>query len=284
MLVYLNGKFLPREQAVISVDDRGFLFGDSLYEVMRSYQGFLFEKEAHLRRLQNGLQALRLRVAEFDQLGEIAQSLLRENDLMHEDAAVYFQITRGAAFPRKHAFPAQEVAPTVYVAANKLALNPAYVEHGVAIITLPDQRWDRCDLKTTNLLANVLANQQAQEAGAYEALFIRNGVVTEGSHSNFFALWNSTLFTHPTGSAILPGMTRQVVLELGKQLGFDIEEAPLAAERLQLTQEMFLTLTSGEIMPVIKMDGKLIGAGKPGEMTRKLQRAFHEYVEALRRL
>jgi len=284
MLVYLNGRFLPREQAMVSVDDRGFLFGDSLYEVIRSYHGHLFEPAAHLQRLQNGLQTLRIHVAEFDQLGVIAQRLLAENDLQQAEATVYFQITRGAARARKHAFPPPDTSPTVYIAANQLAFNPAYSENGVAIITVPDVRWSRCDLKTTNLLANVLANQQAQEAGAYEALFIRNGVVTEGSHSNCFAVSGDTIFTHPLGPAILPGITRRVVLELCAQLQLKVEETPLVAERLQNAREIFLTLTSGEVTPVAKVDGSMVGNGRPGEITRRLQKAFREHVETLRRV
>lgn len=274
MLVYLNGKFLPHEQAVISVNDRGFLFGDSLYEVIRSYHGRLFEKEAHLQRLQNGLRALRINVGEFEQLIAIAQQLLEKNDLQKEDAAIYFQITRGAASPRKHAFPETNTPPTVFVAANRLNIDPALIERGVAVITTPDIRWGRCDLKTTNLLANVLANQRAHESQAYEAIFIRDGVVTEGSHSNFFAVWKGTILTHPTGAAILPGITRQVVLKLCRELQFNVEEKALPAHVLPQAQELFLTLTSAEVMPVIRVDGELIADGKPGEKTRRLQQAF----------
>lgn len=274
MLVYLNGKYLPHEQAVISVNDRGFLFGDSLYEVIRSYRGRLFEKEAHLQRLQNGLRTLRMHLAEFEQLIDIARQLLAENGLQEEDATVYFQITRGATFPRKHAFPAGNISPTVFIAANRLHIDPALAERGAAVITVPDIRWGRCDLKTTNLLANVLANQQAHEASAYEAIFIREGVITEGSHSNFFAALNDTVFTHPASTAILPGITRQVVLDLCRQLHFKIEEKPLPARLLPQVQEIFLTLTSAEVVPVIRVDGELVGEGKPGEKTRRLQEAF----------
>jgi D-alanine transaminase len=283
MLVYLNGNYLPREQAMISVNDRGFLFGDSLYEVIRSYRGMLFESAAHLARLQNGLRALRLRVAEFDRFTEIAQRLLAENDLLQHDATVYFQITRGAPFPRKHAFPEESTPPTVYIAANKLAFNPAYSEHGIAVITVPEVRWGRCDLKTTNLLANVLANQQAHESGAYEALFVREGFITEGTHSNFFAVMNGALYTHPVSNAILPGITRQVVLKLCEQLHLKVEERPLAAAQWHEVSEAFLALTSAEVLPIIKVDDKILSEGKPGEITRRLQRAFGEYVDSLRR-
>lgn len=282
MLVYLNGKFVPRAEAMISVYDRGFLFGDSLYEVIRSYRGLLFEAQAHLQRLQNGLHALRLRIAEFDRLLEISQRLLAENDLLHEEATLYFQITRGAAFPRTHAFPPADTPPTVFIAAHKHAFNPAYLEHGVGVITVPDVRWSRCDLKTTNLLANILANQQAHEAGAYEALFVRDGMITEASHSNFFAVVDGKIFTHPLGSAILPGITRQVVLQLCRELQFDLKEEPLATMQLPYASEAFLSLTSAEVLPVIKVDDKKIGEGKPGELTRRLQRAFGEHVESLR--
>lgn len=282
MLVYLNGDYLAREHAMISVNDRGFLFGDSLYEVIRSYRGLLFESKAHLERLQNGLHALRLHVAEFNRFIEIAHHLLAKNELLQEEATVYFQITRGAPFPRKHAFPEASTPPTVYIAANKLAFNPAFLEHGVAVITVPDVRWGRCDLKTTNLLANVLANEQAHEAEAYEALFVREGFITEGSHSNFFAVMNGALYTHPISNAILPGITRQVVLRLCAQLGLRVEERPLAATQWHHVREAFLSLTSAEVLPIIKVDDKILGEGKPGEITRRLQRAFREYVESQR--
>ncbi len=156
------------------------------------------------------------------------------------------------------------------------------MEKGVAVITVPDVRWSRCDLKTTNLLANVLANQQAHETEAYEALFIRNGVITEGSHSNFFAVVHGKIFTPPLGPAILPGITRQVVLKLCRQLQLNVEEASLAAAQLPEASEAFLTLTSAEVLPVIKVDDRKLGEGKPGEITQRLQRAFREYVESVR--
>lgn len=283
MLIYLNGKFLPREQALIPVSDRGFLFGDSLYEVIRSYRGLLFEAEAHLQRLQNGLHALRLHVAEFEQLLEIARRLLTENNLAQAEATIYFQITRGAVFPRTHHFPPADTPPTVYIAVNKYAFNTDYLKTGVAVITVPDVRWSRCDLKTTNLLANILANQQAHELGAYEALFVREGVITEASHSNFFVVQDGKVFTHPLGNAILPGITRQVVFKLCEQLHIKIEETPLPAAQIAEASEAFLSLTSAEVLPVIQVNDKKLGEGKPGELTQLLQRAFGEYVESLRR-
>src|SRR5262245_23305344 len=225
MQIYLNGQFLPREQAAISVEDRGFLFGDSLYEVIRSYGGFLFEQEAHLQRLQNGLQALSIEVPEFERLTNIATQLLQENKLAEAEATVYFQITRGPARPRKHAFPSSPVPPTIYVAANPLQPNLSWAERGVAAITVPDLRWGRCDLKTTNLLPNVLANQQAHENRADEAIFVRDGIVIEGSHSNVFAVFEGVVTTHPLTQNLLPGITRQVVLNLCRTLNVPYKES-----------------------------------------------------------
>ncbi|MGH7490949.1 MAG: D-amino acid aminotransferase [bacterium] len=280
MLIYLNGQFLPREQATISVDDRGFLFGDSLYEVIRSYRGFLFEKDAHLRRLQNGLQALRIEVSPFERLADIAMQLLRENKLAEAEATVYFQITRGPAQPRKHAFPSSPVPPTIYVAANPLQPNLAWAERGLAAITMPDLRWGRCDLKTTNLLPNVLANQQAHETGADEAIFVRDGIIVEGSHSNVFAVLDGVVTTHPLTPILLPGITRQVVLDLCRTLGLPYQESPFTLSELKKAGEVFITFTSGEVTPVVSIDQSEAWNGRPGVITRRLQEAFREYVQA----
>ena len=282
MLVYLNGKFVPREQAAISVDDRGFLFGDSLYEVIRSYNGFFFEREAHLRRLRNGLEALRIHVREFDRLEEIACRLIADNGLAETDATIYFQITRGAPATRKHAFPDPEVPPTVYVATNPLKLKSEWAENGIAVITISDLRWGRCDLKTTNLLPNVLANQQAHEAGAEEAILVRKGMVVEGSHSNVFAVLAGVVVTHPNAPVLLPGITRKVAIDLCRQLHLPIEEKPISRNQFQQAEEVFLTLTTAEMAPVVRIDGKVVGNGQPGAITRRLQQAFAEYVRAAR--
>ena len=282
MLVYLNGQFLPREKATISIDDRGLLFGDSLYEVIRSYDGFLFEKEAHWRRLQNGLATLRIEWPEFARLDDIAHHLLRENNLPETNATVYFQITRGAPGKRQHAFPAPPVSPTIFAAANFLQTNQSRAEHGVALITVPDVRWGRCDLKSTNLLPNVLANQQAHEAGAEEAAFVRDGVVVEGSHSNVFAVLKGIVTTHPIAPILLPGITRQVALHLCARLRLPCSERAFTLGELKRAEEVFLTFTSGEITPVVRVDRMVIGTGKPGALTRRLQEGFQEYVRAAR--
>lgn len=278
MLVYLNGNFVPAGAATVPVHDRGFLFGDGVYEVIRSYGGRLFAGPAHLRRLEIGLAALQISLPQFAELPAIAASLLRKNGLQQADAMLYFQVTRGAAVPRQHAFPPPDTPPTVYIAANAFKPAPALLESGVAAITLPDIRWDRCNLKTINLLPNVLANQQAHAADADEAIFIHNGVATEASHSNFFAVIEGRVLTHPCTPRILPGITRAVVLELCRQLNLPAAETPPPAALLLQADELFLSRTSGEVVPVVRLDGKVIAAGRPGPLTRRLQQAFAEYV------
>lgn len=274
MLNYLNGKFIPHEQATVSVYERGFLFGDGVYEVIRSYRGLLFESRAHLRRLQHGLEALQLQFDDFAVLESIARRLLAENNLSDDDALIYFQITRGAVIPRKHFFPPPGTPQTVYIAANKFVPSRDLIENGVAAITMPDIRWHRCDLKTINLLPNVLASQKAHEQGADEAIFIHEGVATEASHSNFFAVFDGKVVTHPRSPKILPGITREVVLELCRELRIPVEETPPVATRLPQAGELFLSRTTGEVVPIVRLDNVVIADGKPGPITRRLQEAF----------
>lgn len=280
MLVYLNGKFISHEQATVSVYERGFLFGDGIYEVIRSYHGYFFETEAHLRRLQHGLATLQLPFDDFAGLENIARRLLAENNLLNGESLIYFQITRGAAIPRKHFFPPPGTPPTVYIAANKFVPSRDLIENGVAVITMPDIRWNRCDLKTINLLPNVLASQKAHEQGADEAIFIHEGVATEASHSNFFAVFDGKVITHPRSPKILPGITRAVVLELCRELRLPLEETPPLAARLPQASELFLSRTTGEVVPIVRLDHVVIADGKPGPITRKLQEAFAQRIAA----
>lgn len=278
MLVYLNGQYLPLEEARVPVEDRGFLFADGLYEVIRVYNGRIFALEPHLRRLADGLRALRIGFTGLDQLGPIAERLLDQNGLRSGDATLYIQVTRGAA-PRAHAFPSPDVPPTVYVAARPFTPYPAaYYENGVKAITVPDTRWTRCDIKTVSLVANVLANQQAKEAGAFEALFVRDGVVIEGSHSNLFAVYGDTLVTYPASNYILAGITRSIVLDIAAELGIPVRQGPILADQLFAAGELFLSGTTTEVMPVVQVDGRPIADGRPGPVTQRIQRAFRERI------
>lgn len=275
MIVFLDGEYLPQAQAKVSVNDRGFLFGDGVYEVVRAYDGRLFEAEAHLERLEHGLRALAIdgSGASRERLYEIAAHLLHENRLTEGDATVYLQITRGAA-PRTHAFPPGGCTPTLYVACARFVPPRQLREEGAAAITHPDLRWSRCDLKTVNLLPNCLAKQRAVEAGAFEAILIRDGVVTEGASSNAFAVVDGELRTYPKSNYILPGITRDVVLRLAAEQGIPCRETPVLQEELAHVDELFLTGTTTDVQAIVRLDGRPVGDGRPGPVARALRDAL----------
>lgn len=279
MIVYFNGQFLPKENVRISPDDRGFLFADGAYEVVRSYNGKFFRLAAHMQRLENSLRGLRITAPDTGKLQEVAAQLLEHNALTHGDAALYVQITRGVA-PRKHAFPPADTPPTVYLSAYPFHAPPENWEHGVRIILVPDIRWSRCDIKSVALLPNVLASQQAKESGAYEAVFVREGIVTEGSHANVAAVFEGRLVTHPKTNHILPGITREIVLEdLCQELDLPASETPIREDKLREASELMLLGTTTEIMPVVQVNGWQVGDGQPGPVTRALQQAFQRVVK-----
>jgi D-alanine transaminase len=278
VLVYLNGSYVDEEQALVPVSDRGFLFADGVYEVARVYGGRVFLMAEHLVRLSDGLAALDIADPGVASLGEVGERLLDENDLRGGAATIYIQITRGAA-PRRHAFPDPPVPATVYVAARPFTTYPAaFFEDGVAAITVPDTRWSRCDIKSIALLPNVLANQQAHAANAFEALFVRDGAVLEGSHSNLFGVYDGTLVTYPACNYILPGITRELILGLAYELGIPVRLGAIVSERLGEAGELFLSGTTTEIMPVVRVDGRGVGEGRPGPVTRQLQKAFADRI------
>jgi D-alanine transaminase len=279
MQVYLNGSYIDHTEASVPVDDRGFLFADGVYEVVRIYGGRAFLAEAHTRRLRAGLAALRIDARGLPDLDEISRRLIEANGVTG-DGTVYIQVTRGVA-PRKHAFPTPAVGPTVYSIAKPFRNHSAeHFEQGVAAITVPDTRWSRCDIKSVSLLPNVLANQDAHEAGAFEALFVRDGVLIEGSHSNLFGVIDGTLVTYPSCNYILTGITRNLVLDLARELGIAAAEAPIYSHRIDAIEELFLSGTTTEVMPVTRLDGRPVGAGTRGDITRRLQAAFRQRIEA----
>lgn len=280
MTVYLNGAYLDRAQAAVSVDDRGFLFGDGVYEVTRAHDGQLFEAERHLRRLARGLEGIGLALPAglAAALLEISARLLRENGLEEGDATVYLQITRGTA-PRTHHFPPAGTAPTVFLSAGRLKVPEDVRARGAHVITTPDLRWARCDLKTVNLLPNVLAKQQAVAVGAFEAVFMRDDVMIEGASTNTFAVVGGVLRTHPATHRILAGITREVVLELAAELGMPVAEQAVAAAELGGASEVMVTATTADVMPVVRMDGRVVGDGRPGPIARELHRALLARME-----
>jgi D-alanine transaminase len=271
---YFNGSFLSKADVRVSPDDRGFLFSDGVYEVVRSYGGRLFELAAHLDRLAASLAGLRLGGVEKDELAPVCNELLARNGLADADALVYLQVTRGAA-PRRHRFPDPPVQPTVYGTAWAFVPDhdPAA---GAAVITVPDERWSRCDVKTVSLVANCLANQRAYEAGAVEAIFVRDGTLLEGTHTNVFGVSGGLVSTAPNSGYILDGITRRVVLELCAVHGIPAREEPVRLEELGALDELFLTGTTAEVTPVISVDGRKIGDGTPGPVALHMLDLFLE--------
>jgi D-alanine transaminase len=277
-IVYVNGAFVPRTDARVSVEDRGFVFGDGVYEVLRIINGRPFAARFHNERLRRSLEGIRISLAGKDSpesLTEIGRNLLEQNGLLQGEATLYMQVTRGAT-TRAHNFPPPEVPPTVYISVARFTPYSDFARNGAAAITHPDLRWGRCDLKTLNLLPNVLASQAAKERGTFEAMLIRDGIVTEGTKTNFFGVLDGTLRTHPCDDHILPGITRSILSELARELNVDLDETPIRAAEIPLLSELFLSGTTTDVMPVVSLDDKPVGNGKPGEITRKLQRVLAE--------
>ncbi len=275
-VVYFGGTILPRESAAVSIDDRGFLLGDAVYEVLRVVRGRFVEPQRHLRRLARSLREVSIPDPGLDLL-EISTDLLRRNRLEQAEATVYLQVSRGAA-ARQHAFPPRGTAPTVLVTATVFVPRVELLADGAKAITLPDLRWSRCDIKSVNLLPNVLAAQRAEEAGAFEAILLRDGVVTEATRSNVLIVTGGVVRTHPTGPFILPGVTREVVLELAAEAGVPVREEAVSAGVLQAADEVLLTGTTADVMAVVAIDGRPVGTGQPGPMARRLGALLAERI------
>ncbi|MCG8617066.1 MAG: aminotransferase class IV [Desulfobacterales bacterium] len=281
MIAYFNGTYLDKGEIRVSPDDRAFLFADSLYEAVRSYRGRLFRLKDHLDRLGQGAQFLNFRETDFSFLKPVAEELLRKNNLYGRNAVLYFQVSRGSTPKRTHAFPDPGVGLTIYATASALdtkGLNRD-METGIRVITVPDQRWANCHIKTTGLLANALASEQARQAGAREAVFVRDNRVLEGSHSNFFMVVDGSLATAPLSNRILPGITRKVVLEVCRESDIPVQERAVEKNEMCLATEMFVTATSMQVTPVVSFDGEMVGRGMPGPVTRKLQALFETVVD-----
>lgn len=275
MQVYLNGDYLDHSEATVSVDDRGFIFGDGVYEVFRGINGRLYQAGPHMQRLDYGLQELQIDLQREEQqkLPEVAGKLLEKNGLTEGQATVYLQVTRGAA-PRGHGFPDPPVPPTVFMAAKSFTPNEELQQNGASAITTSDIRWTRCDIKSVNLLPNVLAKQKASEAGVFSTVMIRGGVVTEGQNANVFGVKDGTVYTYPATNYILNGITRRVAIELLGELEVPVREEPITEASLADLDELFLTGTTTDIQPVTRLDGRPVGSGAPGPVTMKLWEAL----------
>ena len=277
--VFLNGRYLPGNEAVISPDDRGFLFADSIYEVVRWYGGYFFDMEGHAARLKRSLDAVGIRWDDASLFPSIAAGLIERNALNDGCTLVYLQVTRGAA-PRAHLFPDPPVPPTVYAFARRHSLDTLLWERGIKTALMPDPRWNRCDIKSTALLPNVLAYQKAHDEGCSEVLFSRNGFITEAAHSNVFFVRDGIIYTHPESNFILSGITRKNVIGVANENNLQVKEEAVPEDMLSYFHEAFITNTSGEVIPVVRVGGTAMGDGTPGETTRKLQRLFREAVIA----
>ncbi|HEY5536771.1 MAG TPA: aminotransferase class IV [Ignavibacteria bacterium] len=276
MIIYFNGNYINEEDCFISPYDRGFLFADGIYEVIKYTGKKFFEFDSHLSRLNNGLEFLKINYNESWKLLEICNELISINNFKNSLATVYIQITRGISKPRNHLFPEIGTPPTVLV--NVSELKPEDGKSGFRVILTEDIRWSGCNIKSTLLLPNVLARQKSYENNADEALLVRDGLITEGSHTNFCAIRDGNLYTTPLSNNILPGITRKVVLNICREIGIPIFEISIKADELNLYSELFLTSTKMDIVPVLQVGDRLINNGIPGPVTVKLSKILKELI------
>ncbi|ADJ27451.1 D-amino-acid transaminase [Nitrosococcus watsonii] len=277
---YLNGEFLPLGQAKVSVLDRGFLFGDGVYEVIPVYGGHFFRLALHLQRLAQSLEAVRLENPfSENQWQNMLQELVERNESV--DQTVYLQVTRGAAI-RNHAFP-DRVEPTVFAMSSPLEPLSAELRiKGVSAVTREDIRWKCCHIKSIALLANVLLRQEAIDAGAQEAILLHEEQLTEGAASNVFIVREGVLVTPPKGSFLLSGITRDLILELAKENGIPCQERAILAQELTQADEIWLTSSTREIIPVTRIDGIRIGNGAPGLLWQRMDKLYQAYKMKVR--
>jgi D-alanine transaminase len=278
MIVYLNNNYSLIEDSCISPLNRGFLFADGVYESIRTYNRKLFHYGDHLERLKRSLAEIKIDFFDFDSIEKIIYSVIEKNKIKKE-ALVYLQITRGSAFPRTHKFPKTKTDPTLFISATDLQPGKSEFNKGINVILQEDLRWLRCDIKSTSLLPVVLANQKAFEEGSEEAILVRNGLITEGTHTNFFAVKEDTVFTAPLSNLILDGITRKVVLYLCNQQKIKVKEKHIRKDELKNFEEFFITSTTKEITPIVQIDDWGINNKISGAVTKKLQSAFIELTD-----
>jgi D-alanine transaminase len=275
-VAFVNGAFMPLAEANVSIEDRGFQFGDGVYEVIRTYKGRPFSLEAHLARLDRSAMALDLTqpYSRTDWTRHILEGIERA---AYPESKIYLQITRGVA-PRDHAYT-DDATPTVVMTVREFhPLDRSVQAMGVDAMTTEDIRWGRCDIKSINLLANVLARQKVKQARVFEAILVHAGLVTEGAISNVMVVQGRTVVTAPEGMRILSGVTRGIVLDLARHTGFSVQERFVSQAELYEADEVFLTGTTVEVLAVVRIDGKVIGGGRPGQITQQLAASFTSLV------
>jgi len=279
-IVYLNGEFMPIDEAKVSVLDRGFIFGDGVYEVIPVYGKRLFRLDEHLKRLTNNLQATRIsNPCTLDEWKDnLRQIVLKHSD---EDQSIYIQVTRGVA-KRDHAFP-DAATPTVFIMSNPLQVTDEDTfGKGVNAITLDDIRWQYCNIKAITLLPNILLKQTAKDQDALEAILVRDGEVTEGTASNIFIVVEGVIKTPPKSSRLLPGITRDLIVELAAKNNIRCLESNFSRNELFVADEIWLTSSTKEVLPIVKLDKEIVGNGKPGPISQKMYKIFQQYKTQLK--
>lgn len=278
-IIYLNGRFLAKPDAAMSVDERGTLYADGVYEVLRYYAGRPLAMDLHLARMRQSLERIRIKPPDdFDRFTDIAEALLEKNSL--SDARIYWQITRGAA-PRKPTFP-KDVHPTVLVTTDPMAvLDPDMSVSAKTATLLPDERWSNCWIKSLMLLPNILAANEAHDAGYEAAILQRDGVVTEATNANAMIVRDGELWTHPADRWILNGVTRQLVLQLARQIGITVCEQNFGTEQLRTADEVLLTGTTLHVATVSHIDGEPIGDGTTGPVTQRLHDTLMQHIASV---
>jgi D-alanine transaminase len=272
-LAYLNGWLGPLEEAVVPVNDRGYTFGDGVYEVIRAYNGVMFAQAEHFKRLAASADAVQMPLPwELTDLGDIAAEVLNQSGI--KEAMIYIQVTRGTA-PRNH-LPEAGLRPNLLITVRRIpAIPPEVYSEGVKVLTVPEFRWQMCHVKSISLQASVLAKHRAQQAGAAEAVFVLpDGTVTECASSNIFIVKNGVLMTHPADHRILAGVIRKFVLEVAGSLGLEVSVRPFNISELMRAEEVFITGTVAEIVPVVNVDGNIVGDGNPGPVTRRIHTGY----------
>jgi D-alanine transaminase len=280
-VVYLNGSFMPLEDAKVPVLDRGFIFGDAVYEMIPVYSRIAFRPDEHFARLERSLAAVRMRNPRSRaEWRSILESLIERQPF--EDQSVYLQVTRGVA-RRDHAFPA-DTPPTVFLMANPLVNPPReQVENGARAVSAEDFRWQRCDIKSTSLIGNVLLRQLSIDAGAAETILFRAGILTEASASNVFAVKNGVVLAPPKSTLILPGITYDLVAELAQSAAIPLEFRPVTEAEVRAADELWITSSGKEVLAIVELDGLAIGGGTPGPLFRRMHALYQEYKRTVMR-
>jgi D-alanine transaminase len=273
----LNGELINRSEAKVDIEDRGYQFGDGVYEVIRVYNGKMFTLKEHLNRFVRSSDSIGIAIPyTAEHLTEMLKGLIVKNNL--QTGIIYMQITRGAA-PRNHAFPTGNVIPTLVAYTKELNRPVGNLKSGVTTILTEDIRWLRCDIKSLNLLGNLLAKQKASEKGCFEAIQHRGNEVTEGSSSNIFIVKNGVIITHESNHFILKGISKDVILQICSEKGISVKERTFSLAELEQADEVFLSSTTAEVMPIVEINGNKVNGGAVGPITRTLQELFDQEIE-----